>query len=339
MLSPSPCNIMSKRREPVCAAGMNSVWSTIRDWRDWERVVLRPLATPPKGGGEQPSDHKRQASRFGNKADPGAVVIEIGCDIGMVAGGIEVVGTDGVEDVVVKIQAEVIAQFVAAAKTDTAGGPGADFDLRQEGKTTVDTDGSPELDAIVRRTVAGVIPSDCDVSGDGIEGDFGEELAVGSGIGVDANGETPGDAVIVREAHEDIEVIGGSGGRVSINHVKPAAMRTAGVVVRQAYLGVHGAAGLRRDGAQAADSSRNGARSEGKTAGSAAGGIYRHLDGGRSTAATGRLIGHGNTAIGANGDVPEVAGAGAGNGERRAEGSDGAEARDGGSPGNQARAG
>src|SRR5438874_11711859 len=67
---------------------------------EWRSFLVRAIPAPPEDGAKQRSHDQREASRLGNDANRGAVVIEIGCAIGIVAGGIGVVGPDGVEDVV-----------------------------------------------------------------------------------------------------------------------------------------------------------------------------------------------------------------------------------------------
>src|ERR1035437_1342183 len=250
-----------------------------------------------------------------------------------------VVGPDGIKNVAVEVQAEVIAKFVAVAQAHAAGGPGADFDLREERQPAVHADRSPELHTVIRRAVAAIVPNHAEIAGIGVERDFREELALGARVGIDAKGAAPGAGVIVGKAHEDVEVIGNRGGGVGVTQVQPAAVRARGVVVGQAEFRVHGTAGLCGDGSQAADGGRHGSSGHAETAGGAHGGIDGDIDGGRADAGIGGLVSDGHSTIWANRDVAEIPGVGPGDREGGSECADGARTRHSSSAGDDAGAG
>src|SRR5205823_8298334 len=127
---------------------------------------------------------------------------------------------NGVEDVAEEVEADVIAEFVAAAQADAADGAGpADFEFGQKGRAAVDAHRAPQLHAVVRSAVAGVVPNDGDVAGGRIESDLGKELAIRAEIGVHAHRGAPGGPVVVREAREDVRVRSRGGGPIGVDHV------------------------------------------------------------------------------------------------------------------------
>ena len=183
------------------------------------------------------------------------VDVEAGSSIRIVPGRVRAVGPRRIESVVVKREADVVAEFIRIADDvlPPVRGAGADLYIGQEGLPAIHADRAPQLDLHVRRIVPGVIPHDRDVSGRRIERDFRKHLRSRRGVVIDAKRCAPCDSVVVGEPEHDVGVVVLIHRFIGVNHVEPVVVRATGAIPRQARLGIDRAVRLRRDEVESAD--------------------------------------------------------------------------------------